>query len=489
MIKNTFYFITLGFLGGVALASLYDFSDYVIYFLIFIFTCLCVYLSISNIKGHHLALCLIGISFCIGLLRMDFTKQERYTFDHLLGTTVTVDGSVCDDPRVKDLTQSFCFSVSNTSEKILVQVNTYPTYHYGDRLEITGVLTLPKNFSSYEGGPLFDYVSYLAKDGIRYKMFHPQISVLSKEETSIQKILFSIKNNLIDRIGQLIPEPESSLLGGILLGDKQGLSKEMTDRFRDSGLIHILVLSGYNIALIGTSLMRASAFLPRIYGYVFGFISIILFTVMTGASETAVRASIMALIALGGRINSRPYDVTRALVCAGVCMVLYNPHILVFDISFQLSFLSTLAIIYVAPYVSSKLEFVTERYALRDMISTTIATQIFVAPFIVYSMGQISLVSLISNIVVLPVIPYAMFFGFVSIVLGYIHTFIALPVAWFTTYILSYVVHMASLFGDLPFASIHIQTSLFWLVCIYAFYVFILIRFWRQKNSLEHSAS
>jgi competence protein ComEC len=425
----------------------------------------------------------------LGALRTEYARETLHPLDVLIESKVTLMGTICDEPQTKTTSQSICFLPDTAPDKILISTNPYPAFTYGDRLEIRGKLTVPENFTAYEGGPEFNYVSYLGKDGIRYTMFRPAIKLIEKSRLSLQKILFDIKHAFTRKAEQLLPEPESSLLGGILLGDKQGLSKETTLEFKNAGLIHILVLSGYNVTIVAESLMKMFSFLPRAFGHSLGFISIILFALMTGASSTTVRASIMALIAIGGRVGARRYDVTRALISAGLCMVVVNPDILVFDISFQLSFMSTLALIYVSPLVSDRLGFITKRGNLRDMIATTLATQILVAPYIIYSMGQISLISLVSNIFVGPIIPYAMFVGFGALVLGFVHPFIGLPLAWITTLMLSYILHATSFFGNLPFASIQIHTGVVTLVCMYVIYIIFLRREWRRKNSVPPSAS
>src|SRR5690606_38185089 len=133
------------------------------------------------------------------------------------------------------------------------------------------------------------------------------------------------------------------------------------------------------------NLVKAFSFLPRSLGLASGAGSIVLFAIMTGASATTIRASIMALVVILARGAGRRYDVTRALTFAAVLMVAENPRILAFDIGFQLSFLATLALIFVSPLVSDRLSFVSERFQLREILSTSISTQLFTAPFILYA--------------------------------------------------------------------------------------------------------
>ena len=489
MNNKSFYSFSISFLCGVGILSHVTVSS------LLLGICICgtgisaLILLYTKKFPQTVFVLWIFFAFFLGAFRTETAKTNFHPLDTHIESKLSLEGIVSDESQVKGITQSIIFLPDGSADKILISASPYPKHEYGERLLIKGKLSLPKNFVAYPGGPEFDYVSYLAKDNVRYTMFRPQIVTKEKSGPSLQKGLFAFKHAFTTKAEELIPEPESSLLGGILLGDKQGLSKETTLEFKNAGLIHILVLSGYNVTIVADSLMKLFSFLPRFFGQFMGFVSIIMFALMTGASSTTVRASIMALIAIGGRAQSRRYDVTRALIFAGVGMVALNPEILVFDISFELSFMSTLALIYVSPLISDRLLWITEKGNLRDMIATTLATQIFTAPFIIYSMGQISLISLVSNIFVGPVIPCAMFVGFISLVLGFIHTIIALPFAWITSGILSYILHATTFFGNLPYASIRIQTGVGTLVCMYTIYIFTLLILWRRKNASPPSAN
>lgn len=439
---------------------------------------------------RHLTLLVIlicaTISLLVGALRIELTKTAFHELDSQAGKKISLVGVICDEPVAKEMSFQFCFEPEQSRDRILVRAERYPEYMYGDKISIEGLLELPENFESYPGGPVFNYVAYLAKDQIRYIVSSPQIEKLGEGEGSrLLSALYSFKQGIIYKSERLISEPASSLLGGILLGDKSSLPKDVTEHFRIAGLMHILVLSGYNVNIIVDSLMKALSFLPRLYGSILGGVSIILFALMTGASETTIRASIMAFIVLSSRLIGRRYNVLRALTAAAFIMVLENPYILAFDISFELSFLATIGIVYVSPIVSQRLGFVTERFNLREMCATTIGTQIFVTPFILYTMGQFSVVSLLSNILILPFIPYSMLSGFFSILFGFISEILALPLGWATQAILSYVMFVAKFTASLPFASLQIHISSGVLMCTYAVFCFYLIRVSRLRNVPE----
>jgi competence protein ComEC len=409
--------------------------------------------------------------------------------DALVGENIDLEGYINSEPESKDTSQKFYFKANDFDDQISISSALYPTYTYGQNLKIKAILKFPENFEAYPGGPIFDYISYLSKDGVRYTMSRSQIIVLPENSgNKLIKILLKIKGAFMGNIERLMPEPHSSLVAGILLGEKGSLPEEIRNNFRRSGLTHILVLSGSNVSVVASTLMSVFSFLPRTLAASFGAFSIVLFALMTGASATTIRASLMALILImSGRVG-RNYNVTRALVVAGFLMLLSNPQILVFDIGFQLSFLSTLALIYVSPIIQTKLEFVTESFELKSILSTTISTQLFIFPFMLYSMGEVSLISLVTNILVLPFVPWSMFTGFVTGFIGFFGYYLALPAAWITDLMLSWMMLVVSYFGELSFAAARLTMSKPILVVIYVLYGIFIFR-WHLQNSLQQSAN
>ena len=131
---------------------------------------------------------------------------------------------------------------------------------------------------------------------------------------------------------------------------KRALGKDLEEVFRTVGIIHIVVLSGYNIMIVADAIMRVLAlfFFPRTR-LIIGVGTIALFAILVGLSATVVRASMMAALVLIARGTGRQYAVLRALAFAGTVMLLINPYLLVYDPVFQLSFLATLGLILLSP--------------------------------------------------------------------------------------------------------------------------------------------
>ena len=492
MNNKLFYSLIAGFTGGIFLSSFFKlgFSFFIFLFilsvLIFIFG-----KFFAKTKAPVLLLALFIFSFGLGILRYEIKdiKNEDRNLVNLAGEKVVLKGIVTDEPSVKDqsvqLTVSADFIATSsqgvkTSGKVLVTVGLFPAFKYGDLIQVEGKLERPTNFSTATSSD-FDYVSFLAKDDIFYQISFAQAKIISSGHGSVFKNkLFAFKNYFISKINLLIKEPESALLNGLILGAKNSLGKDLQNDFRLAGVSHIVALSGYNITIVAVGIMSVLSFLPRTFSLSFGVLGILAFTIMTGGTATVVRASIMALLVLLAKGTHRKYDISRALLLAGVFMLIQNPKILVFDISFQLSFLSTLALILISPIIEKKMTFITEKYQLRELIVATISTQIFVLPFILYEMGLISVFSLFTNILILPIIPAIMFLGFLTGVLAFFSTFLAIPIAFICSLLLSYVLNIIYFFSHLPFSSIIINNfPVSLLILIYGIFLIII---WRAQN-------
>ena len=255
-----------------------------------------------------------------------------------------------------------------------------------------------------------------------------------------------------------MPEPASGLLEGILLGNKDALGEKWYEIFIIAGLVHIVVLSGYNLSIIADMLARLLSRAPKKVALIVGAVGIISFALMVGAEATVIRAAIMALVVIVGRALKRPHALMRALVLACGIMVLHNPLILASDPSFALSFLATFGLVTFGTLLESKLFFIPTFAGLRGIAAATLATQIFVLPALIFYTGRLSVVALLTNMLALPLIPSAMLFGFIAGVVGLVSQtlgVVAMVPAWVLLSIVTEIAHLASL---IPGASISVAT-------------------------------
>ena len=264
-------------------------------------------------------------------------------------------------------------------------------------------------------------------------------------------------------MAQLWPEPDSSLLGGLLYGDRNGLSKELTNNFNRVGLSHIVAVSGYNITIIATAVMSVLIFigLYRRQAFWLAVAIIILFVIFTGASASAVRAGVMGSVFLVGQYLGRPSRAAPSLVLAAAVMILFNPYILFYDAGFQLSALATAGMIFLAE---------------DGVIKTTVAAIVATLPLILYQFGRLSLVALPVNILVLWIIPYVMLAGFLSIVAAAIFYPLGQIIAYVTGIGLKYIIFFVNLFGDWSWSSIETKIPLWLMILMYGGIIYYVIR-------------
>lgn len=451
---------------------------------------------VARLYGKHKNRLIVGfiffaITFSLGTIRFSATDLSLdNTLAKFEEQRVGLVGTIVREPDERTngtlLTlDDISFGIDGAGEKILgrvlVRAPKHPVFHYGDQISVSGILEKPEAFETGDGR-MFDYKSYLDRFGISHIINRPTVTFISADNGNVVSAsLFKTKQKLLKAASQVIPSPESELLGGIIFGSQRGMPEEISEEFRRAGLVHIVVLSGYNLSIVADWVMRATKFLPRHLGLSLGGFSIIAYALMAGASATAVRAAIMALLVIWAQASRRKYDVSRALILAGVAMIAVNPKVLVFDKSFQLSFLATIAVIYVSPLIEPKLKWITEWLGLRAIVASTIATNIMVMPLILHMSGMLPLLTLPANILALPAVPAAMLLGMATSVIGLFGATLAYPFGLLTTALLSWIISVASLFGS-PATALSLPPFPFaWVIAAYAIIGFIVIRAHKRR--------
>ncbi len=416
---------------------------------------------------------LIFILLIISLIRFFFFIPNKPDYDIALGQKVKLEGLVVEAPDVRIFNQRIIVRPLNQKSNILVVIPREVDIFYGDRVLISGIIETPENFMT-QSGKEFNYERYLANQDIYFVIKNAEVEIISHDNLSFIKTkLFRLREAFMENIKKVIRSPESDLAGGLILGARGGFDNETKDEFIVTGTIHIVALSGYNISIISENLMKFFGLVfSQTVSILLGIFIIILFIIMTGGTATAIRAGIMALIMLFGRITGRTYLAGRALIITALLMICYDLRV-VTDISFQLSFLATGGILFVTPKVINWFYFLPLRFKIRENVAMTTSATISVLPVLLYSTGVFSLVSLPANILILPFIPITMFFNFISSLIVFIDPTLALPFAYISQLLLSYILLVIHFFASLPLASLNIKsfpliiTVLIYLLLIY----------------------
>lgn len=415
---------------------------------------------------------IIFVLVIVACVRLFFFLPKPPDYNDFIGQKVELEGIVNDDPDIRLKNQHLNIRLKDKDATILVLVGREKEVFYGDNVKVSGILEEPENFIT-SSGKEFNYKRYLANQDIYFIIKNANVEIISNNNgNKIKSILFKIRKSFIQNINRIIPMPESDLANGLILGVRGGFDEETKNEFIETGTIHIIALSGYNVSIVAEEVMKSlNLIFSQTISIILGIVVILLFIIMTGASATAIRAGIMATIMLLGRLTGRSYLAGRALVIAGVLMVAYDPRVLS-DMSFQLSFVATGGVLFVTPKVMHWFKFLPMRFKIRETMATTVAATISVLPILLYLTGVLSLVSIFANILILIFIPTSMFFIFATGISGFISPILAIPIGYISYLILLYILSVIHFFGSLSFASVTIHSfPLFLTIGTYIFLI------------------
>ncbi|KAA3654364.1 MAG: DNA internalization-related competence protein ComEC/Rec2 [Chloroflexi bacterium] len=397
---------------------------------------------------------------------------------------ITFTGLVVDEPNVRDRITDLRVDVDTLIQpdgkemsingKVLVQTFHYPVIDYGTRIKVTGMLETPPENED------FSYKDYLARQDIHSLLFLPQIEVLAENEGNpIYHTIFAIKRQAHATINQLIAEPQASLLAGILLGNDNGLPPDLDQAFRVTGMTHIIAISGFNIAIIIMVLMSISRpFLGDRYATLFATTGIILYTILVGADASVVRASIMGSVFLfTSRWLGRPGFSVATLLVAGWVMTVIRPFLL-WDVGFQLSFAATLSLILYADPLAKQVRFRLRHYfdhdatdrlmgLLTEPVIITLSAQLLTLPLMMGHFGQLSLISLLANALILPAQPGVMLWGGLATIVGLFSPAAGQIFGWIAWLFLSYTIQLVEMLAMVPKAAVSVNITWTGVIFIY----------------------
>ena len=305
---------------------------------------------------------------------------------------------------------------------------------YGDCLKVSGTLSLPESSMSSKKETLynFPYKEYLAKDNVyllyKVKTFKKieNCSSLSIYEKTISYFL-NQKQKITKIFLEKYDQPYAGLVAGVLIAGKGLMNKETLEMFKRVSLSHVVVLSGSNVSIIIFCIKYIFDFLFVVFRIkenmlvewvkkILMMILITCFVLLTGGGAPIYRAFISSFFAL--IIFKKNTNQIYALTIVVLVMTILNPFGSIYDPSFHLTCCATYGLIFFSKYfdevmIYSRLNFIPN--FLREIISVTLATQVFVFPYIIFMSGSFSTVFLFSNVLVLPLIPIIMFLGFMSL--------------------------------------------------------------------------
>jgi competence protein ComEC len=318
--------------------------------------------------------------------------------------------------------------------KIIIYTNNFEEYHYAEQIKLSGKINIPKNLNG------FDYQGYLAKDGIVASLNYPKIEVLNNSpRLSIFEFVYSktlgFKNLMRQQIEKDLSPREGAVIQAMILGDNNMMPDELKQKLSQSGLSHAIAISGAHIVLFSIIIFEVLLFfgLWKKQAAGISIILIVVYVILVGAMASAVRSGIMACLLMLAQLFDRQGESERVLVLAAFLILLQNPLALKYDLGFELSFLAIIGLIFLAPYISNWLAkiFKDKFKSLNEILSATLAAQILTLPILVFNFGYFSTVSILSNILTSPIMPFLMASGIGFPLIGMIVPFFGFVTSFF----------------------------------------------------------
>lgn len=316
------------------------------------------------------------------------------------------------------------------------------------------------------------------------QVFYTYDIKLVESSRSWIKSLYDFKKVSTRKLMSYFDRDNFALARGLLLGGSEFFSKEMKEKFKNSGTSHIVAVSGYNITIILIVIfLNLRRLVSRNIAGIVTILSIFAFAELTGMSASVVRASIMGVVYIILKFIGRPSNSILTLV--GVCsvMVVFDPYI-IFDIGFQLSALATAGIFLFADRIGKLFDKIHTPKIITENISTTLSAQLLTIP-VLATIGKISIISPIANALILPVVPLAMFMVLMTLIGSFLNYYFGFFVSIFSAIVLDYINFTIRLFGQDRFAFEAVNKvliSIVWLAVFSIVFYFLYRKNEKTKN-------
>lgn len=494
-IKYPLLIIVLTYIIGIILGHLLD-LPFPFLFLTLTFLLLSFFLSFK--RGN---LTLSTIFLILSLILSGFLYHKLFVscltpsgLDEFLGKKVEIIGTVSSFPEAKEERTSFALKTEEINGEGMgsrIEVSIFhakdfyreaeikkSSFQYGDRIRFRGRLERPPTSRNPKG---FDYRSYLLGRKIPALVYlrEEEIEILGREGGNpLSRVGLFFRQHLMETIDQTLPSLQGGVLKGILLGRRGELPPEIEKDFIDTGVVHVLAVSGLHVGLITFIFGAFFAILrlPKRISALLLILIIFLYALMVGPRPSILRASIMFGIGTLAYYLQRKRELYNSLALAALILLLINPLFL-FNIGFQLSFIAVLSILYLYPRIWPKLKFLS--HYLGGLMAVSLAAWIGVAPLIAYHFNYFTPVALLANLFVVPLVTIVVALGFLAAIFSFF-----LPLAQLFSHanwlFLTLLVKAVNFFNYFPGAGIRVITPSLFFIGFYYLGIVGLINFRRS---------
>lgn len=290
------------------------------------------------------------------------------------------------------------------------------------------------------------------------------IHVQGRHTTAID----TLRRNFAAGMQNALPEPLASFALGLLIGQRDTLPDATASSLATVGLTHIIAVSGYNLTIIIEAVRRLMGKRSKYQTVLAAVVLMSVFVLVTGFSASIVRASLVSGLGLLAWYYGRSFRPVLLISMAAAMTALWNPLYLWSDIGWYLSFLAFFGVLVIAPVLMRRLYKQRQPGLVGSVLLETTCAQLMTLPLILYIFQQISFVSLLSNLLVVPMVPIAMLLGVIAGVAGMGAPAVAGWFAWPARFVLTYMLDIAALLARVPHALAKYSLSLRGLLYLYA---------------------
>ncbi len=450
------------------------------------------------VRGKTSLFVLLAVPFMIMGYTLHSINESFYDkgFTEFEGQKVTVEGILFDEPEQMDGKTRFTLEIRSINNQLSIpqrnhkiQVNVYSDdpisgLKYGSVVSITGEIKIPTGRRNFGG---FNTRKFLAARGISGTMgvSLKAIRIMEGQELSwLKNIGYKLRHSIIQTLDKCLPSEEASVLAGMLIGYTADMPEEMEEDFRRAGLSHVMAVSGANIAFLLAPLLL---FLKKIgfnsrWSSAIAFPCMLFYVYATGMEASVVRAAIMAGVTLMGMLLWRKADIYCSMAVS-IIIILTNNSFMLYDIGFILSFSATLSLVVFYKPIFERLPVKIPK-PIRDTLASTIAAQIGVIPIIAYCFNTFSVISILSNLLIVPLTGLLTILGAFVVILGNIYLPIGQLIGFFTRIVADIILFITGSVAKIPWAEISLATPDFILVIIY-YFILVYFRYCHPKLHKE----
>ncbi len=476
--KRLFLFLIIPFVIGILASYSLDLDIKMIICLIILSLFGLIFSCIFN-KGYAIVLCIMFL-FLGSIMGAKSLESSLVDF---VGEELILEGIIESRTLPSEDKSAYIIKVNKfihedstfkIQEKILLNFYDKQIFNVSDEIRVKGVLLLPKENTNPR---LFNYRLYLQTKNIHTTLNAngTSVDIISKGESGKGRLLkLKFQERISAVLNETLNEKNSRIMGSIILGDSSFLDDETGTRFRELGLSHILAVSGLHIGIIYLFISKTLRLLGvhKRISIIISLIIIWSYGFLIGFPASVLRASIMFSALSLSSLVYRRYDSINTLSLAALFLLFIRP-LWIFDVGFQLSFIATASIIIFTPRISWLLSIYNKKIA--RLISVLVAVQIGLLPVQAYHFNSYVVLSLISNLILIPVFSFSLILCFVLILISLIFMNISIMLG----FLLNAILDIAGLIIDILYRLSFVNISLpsFGIVYILIYYFLMLICF------------